>query len=305
MPTETRAPNPRYTDYNAWGWLYNETMGPKYCQSQLQPLESLLLPALPAGAALLDVCCGTGHLAQKLDQKGFQIIGIDGSDAMLSYARQNVPRADFLLADARQFEISTQFDAAFSTSASLNHMLQRTDLQNVFQNVFSTLKPGGLFLFDLNHPEQMQKWWTGNVAEGEIVDHYAWSITPVYDPRDRSGYFQVTLYQGSCNPLPLLSFNRIGRFFRQLVYRALSPDFRRLKRWRYHILSRFHQWEPDWRCSEQRYAVRGYEIAEVQDLLAAVGFDLIKICTLDGHTPLDADHSAYFLCRKPTSMNHG
>jgi SAM-dependent methyltransferase len=299
MTTDTHSSDPRYTDYDAWGWLYNETMGPQYCQSQLQPLEILLLPRLPLGATLLDVCCGTGHLVQKLSQQGFQVTGIDGSEAMLECARRNAPTADFMLADVRWFHLSTQFDAAFSTSASLNHLLQPEDLQQVCQNVFTVLKPGGTFLFDLNHHAQMVKWWNSKVAEGEICRQYAWSITPTYDLIARTGSFQVTLFQAPANPTVPLSLKVIGQHLRQTLYRLLSVDLRRFKRWRFQLLAKFHQWEPTWQRSQQQYAVRGYAVAEVQELLASIGFDAIEVRTLDGGTQLDANHSAYFLCHKP------
>jgi hypothetical protein len=147
----------------------------------------------------------------------------------------------------------------------------------------------------------MQQWWTGTVAEGEIQAQYAWSITPVYEPRDRTGYFQVTLFQAPPKSPAPFSFKGIAHFCRQLLYRCLSADFRRLRRWRCQILAIFPQWEPDWRISQQQYAVRGYRVEEVKDVLAAVGFDSIEVRTLDGSTQLDANHSAYFLCHKPAS----
>lgn len=305
MTTETHTSDPRYTDYDAWGWLYNETMGPQYCQSQLQPLETMLLKTLQPGATLLDVCCGTGHLVQKLSQKGFQVTGIDGSEAMLDCAHRNAPTANFMMADARRFQLPMEFDAAFSTSASLNHILHLEELQQVCQNVFAVLKPGGTFLFDLNHHAQMLKWWNGKVAEGEIRHDYAWSITPVYQPSDRTGSFQVTLFQAPTNPLAPLSLKAIGHYLRQIIYRLLSVDLRRLKRWRWQRLAAFQQWEPDWKMSQQRYAVRGYVVEEVKDILAAVGFDPIEVRILDGSTHLDANHSAYFLCHKPASALQG
>ena len=48
----------RYTDYDTWAWLYNKTMGPQYSEKQLSLLEKLLLPHLPKGVQILDLCCG-------------------------------------------------------------------------------------------------------------------------------------------------------------------------------------------------------------------------------------------------------
>ena len=33
----------RYTEYDTWAWLYNQTMGPEYGKNQEKPLEIMLL----------------------------------------------------------------------------------------------------------------------------------------------------------------------------------------------------------------------------------------------------------------------
>ncbi|MEL6383136.1 MAG: class I SAM-dependent methyltransferase, partial [Cyanobacteria bacterium J06626_18] len=113
----------RYTEYDTWAWLYNETMGPEYGRAQLQFLQRVLLPELPANAAILDLCCGTGQLIQPLIEAGCRVTGLDSSEGMLAYARQNAPQGTYRLEDARSFHLPEQFDGAFSTSASLNHIM--------------------------------------------------------------------------------------------------------------------------------------------------------------------------------------
>ncbi|MDB9524609.1 class I SAM-dependent methyltransferase [Oscillatoria sp. CS-180] len=283
----------RYTDYDTWAWLYNETMGPDYGKAQLTLLERVLLPELPTNAAILDLCCGTGQLMQPLLDAGYQVTGLDGSAAMLDYARQNAPQGHYLLEDARTFHLPSQFDAAFSTSASLNHIMALTDLVQVFRNVYQALQPGGLFIFDLNHPEQMQKWWCGKIVEGEITPGYAWRLTPEYQPEVSEGAFHVEIFQAQ----PLASW--IARFtqpFKQTLYRLLS--LRRLTRFRLRLLSRFEKVEPTWTRSHLTYRVKGHALPEVQTALQTVGFTHIVIQTIDGDPTLDANHSAHFICHK-------
>jgi SAM-dependent methyltransferase len=277
----------RYQEYDTWAWLYNQTMGPEYSQTQLQPLEKLLLPKIPKNAQILDLCCGTGHLVQLLSQKGHQMTGIDGSDAMLAYAYQNASQAQFILDDARTFALPSQFDAVFSTSASLNHIMSIEELKQVFQQVYDCLNENGLFLFDLNHSSQMTKWWKGNIVEGEIESDYAWFLIPCYNPQDNTGYFKITLFQ---------SPNRQTSFLKRLLYKLLS--LRRLTRFRFKILSQFSQWEKTWQCSEMTYDVKGYPNSAVQSALESVGFTEIEICTLEGKSLVDDNHSAYFICHK-------
>lgn len=282
----------RYTEYNNWAWLYNETMGPQYSNNQLRPLETLLLSHLPPVAKLLDLCCGTGHLVQLLLQKGYRVTGLDGSDEMLHYAQQNAPHGEFVLSDARCFDLPNQFNAVYSMSASLNHMMSLADLTAVFHSVYVSLQEDGLFLFDLNHPKQMQKWWINQVVEGEIHPAYAWYITPVYHAVDRTGYFQITLFQAPSQP----TGNVFLQALKSLFYRAIASPFS--TRLRLKILSRFESWQKDWQRSEIRYHVCGYPESEVIAALQASGFTDISTSTIDGHSIIDSNHSAYFLCRK-------
>jgi SAM-dependent methyltransferase len=284
--------NQRYTEYDTWAWLYNQTMGPEYGKTQLQPLQTLLLKHLPESAKLLDLCCGTGHVMQYLFQQGYLMTGLDGSETMLYYAAQNVPRAEFVLADARKFDLPNCFDAVYSMSASLNHMMTLPDLQAVFHSVHATLKDNGLFLFDLNHPEQMQKWWVGRIVEGEISAAHAWYLTSMYSATNQTGYFQITLFQAP-SQTPKSALQPV----KNLIYRLLSLRF--LTRLRLKALSRFADWQHDWRRSEIRYHVRGYPETEVISALQTAGFTDISTSTLEGHKTIDNNHSIYFLCRKP------
>lgn len=278
----------RYSKYDTWAWLYNHTMGPQYGLEQLKPVELMLLPHLPKHSQLLDLCCGTGHLMQPLLQRGYKVTGLDGSEAMLDYAHQNAPQGEFILGDARTFKLTERFDGVVSSSASLNHILSIDELKAVFSSVYRALKPNGLFMFDLNHAEQMQKWWNSQVAEGEIEDELAWYITPNYDSTTRMGNFKVTLFQ------TLTKVRRKGSL-KQLLYKLLSLKL--LTRFRLKVLSNFQQWE-NWQRSDITYEVRGYYPEEVKAALEEVGFTQIQIKTLEGKPELDDNHSAYFICRK-------
>ncbi|MEM9767388.1 MAG: class I SAM-dependent methyltransferase [Cyanobacteria bacterium P01_D01_bin.71] len=283
----------RYTDYDTWAWLYNETMGPDYGRAQLAFLQRVLLSRLPQNAAILDLCCGTGQLIQPLIAAGYQVTGLDSSAGMLNHARQNAPQATYLLEDARSFHQLEQFDGAFSTSASLNHIMSLGDLKLVFRNVYQALRPGGIFAFDLNHPDQMQKWWRGHIVEGEICSRYAWRLTPEYHSATSEGAFHVAIFQNQPSTAWL---TRLTQSLKQALYKLLS--LRRLTGLRLRLLSRFEQVEPTWTRSLLTYRVKGHPLADVQAALTSVGFTDIAIQSIDGTPHLDANHSAHFICRK-------
>lgn len=151
----------RYSDYDSFAWFYNRHWGKDFHRQTLGILDRLLFPRLAAGARVLDLCCGTGQVTAEIAARGYRVAGLDGSEQMLCHARENVPGADFVLADAREFSFAEPFDAAISVFDSLNHIASLEDLGRVFENVARALSPGGWFLFDLNRENAYRYFWNG------------------------------------------------------------------------------------------------------------------------------------------------
>ncbi|NEQ25357.1 MAG: methyltransferase domain-containing protein, partial [Microcoleus sp. SIO2G3] len=158
-----------HANYNPFARMYNEYWGPKSCKKKLPVLEKLLLHRLPKDASILDLCCGTGQLVQQLLLRGYQVSGLDTSEEMLRYARENAPDAKFLLEDARSFQFPPTYHAVVSTSVGLNHMMSLEELKSVFQNIYAALLNNGSFLFDLNLEGKFQSYGTESVlTEGDV-----------------------------------------------------------------------------------------------------------------------------------------
>lgn len=138
--------------YGPYARIYDRLWGPQVPAAVLPALERWLLAELAPGARILDLCCGTGQLTQALGDRGYRVVGIDSSPAMLSFARANAPDGELLLADARSFSVSPPCQGAISVSDSLNHLTSLEDLSRVFARVHDALTPGGLFLFDFFPP---------------------------------------------------------------------------------------------------------------------------------------------------------
>ncbi len=81
----------RYSDYDDFAWVYNKHWGDNFTPAALTVLKKLVFSRIPVDARILDLCCGTGQLAQALSERGYAVTGIDGSQEMLRYARK-MPR---------------------------------------------------------------------------------------------------------------------------------------------------------------------------------------------------------------------
>lgn len=110
-----------------------------------------LQPHLPKGAAVLDLCCGSGEAAAPWLAQGFEVTGLDVSPLALSLAAQRHPdltRVEGLAEDPPLADAS--FDA-IQLSVAL-HEFSRPEREQVLQACLRLLRPGGwLVLVDL-HP---------------------------------------------------------------------------------------------------------------------------------------------------------
>lgn len=183
-----------YSDYDRFAWFYNRHWGEEFSKPALGIFERILFPHLPREAAILDLCCGTGQLAAGLAERGYWVTGIDGSRAMLEFARRNAPSVEFIHADARDFALPPVFDAAVSTFDSLNHLLEREDLTAAFRCVSAALREGGIFVFDLNMEHEFEK--SGRESSYDLMEaDHACTVRSHYDPETRLKRYEVKMYR--------------------------------------------------------------------------------------------------------------
>lgn len=117
-----------------------------------------------AGRPVLDLCCGTGQLAQHFLEHGCRVTGLDWSPAMLAHAARNnaaqvaAGQARFVQGDATDFHLDERFGLATATYDALNHLDGLDALRRCFACVRRALEPDGLFIFDLNTRVGLGRW---------------------------------------------------------------------------------------------------------------------------------------------------
>ena len=183
-----------YSDYDDFAWFYNHYWGPVTAHPpMLDALDRLLFSGLAEGVRVLDVCCGTGHLAAVLAGRGFAVTGVDGSARQLEYARSNAPGCEFIHADARSFSLPAVYTGAVSVFDSLNHIMTLEDLERCFRCVCGALVPGGSFLFDLNMEEGLARRWKGSNAMAESDN--AFIMMFFYDAEEKIARADTTTFR--------------------------------------------------------------------------------------------------------------
>ena len=135
-----------------------------------------LWSADPEGVrSVLDLCCGTGLLAGELIARGYRVVGVDASDAMLALARERLgPDAALSRMTLPDLEVEGVFDAAVCTFDGLNY-LTPDELRLTMDAVAGCLRPAGWLVFDLHtdammnftiaHPEV----WGESAGNGFVI----------------------------------------------------------------------------------------------------------------------------------------
>ena len=133
-----------YEVFKAYSDIYSDEY-----RKRIETLEPLLMKYMPSKGRVLDLACGAGGFSFLLEDLGFQVVGLDSSEAMLErareFARDKRSKVEFVKGDARElpFEDSS-FDYVLFID-SLVHF-EPAELNRVFKEITRVLKPGGKFI---------------------------------------------------------------------------------------------------------------------------------------------------------------
>jgi SAM-dependent methyltransferase len=109
---------------------------------------------LPPGARILDVPCGYGRHAGELARRGFRVVGVDLSPAMIAEARRRFPegpRLRFLRRDMRRIAFRAEFDAVVTLYTSFGYFPPAQN-EATLRRMARALRPGGRILIDHRDP---------------------------------------------------------------------------------------------------------------------------------------------------------
>ncbi len=103
---------------------------------------------------VVDLGCGSGIWAKALTQAGYDVLGIDISDAFIDLAKKKAPKANFQKASFLRVTLP-KCDAVTSIGECLNYQFDEhglIEIQELFARIYTSLKPGGVFIFDIAQP---------------------------------------------------------------------------------------------------------------------------------------------------------
>lgn len=115
--------------------------------------------ALPPGASILDVGCGSGWpMGAALLERGFRVVGRDSSPALIAHARETLPAGVWEIADMRDPPPGDLFDGVLAWH-SLFHLTPEAQ-RRVLPALANQVGPGGRLMFTSGpaHGETLGEW---------------------------------------------------------------------------------------------------------------------------------------------------
>ena len=145
-------------------------------ESRCEYICNLLAENGVSKGILLDLACGTGTMSMLLSDKGYDVIGVDASEDMLSVAQEKKMESGkdimFLCQRMEELDLFGTINAAVCTLDSINHITDEKTVQKVFSKVSLFMEDKGLFLFDVNTPYKHREVLGDNTFIYDMDDVY-------------------------------------------------------------------------------------------------------------------------------------
>lgn len=208
---------------------------------------------------LLDLGCGTGSLSEEFSKLDYDVIGVDASQEMLTFALEKKfesgSKIQYLSQDMTNLDMYGTVDVTVSALDALNHLSGPDDVMKTFKRVAMFSNPNALFIFDVN-TKYKHKYILGN-------------NTFIYDTSEVYCVWQNTFSEADCKI-------------------KISLD----------LFEHEHETNRYYRSEEEFYEI-AYDTEELDEMLKKSGFEILAHYDFDSfEEPDDKSEKIIFVARK-------
>jgi ubiquinone/menaquinone biosynthesis C-methylase UbiE len=125
--------------------VYDDSLPAHVVDHYLEKRARFVLEHCPPGSAL-DVGCGTGALAARLADEGYEVVGLDPSEGMLRVLGEKAPSVRAVAGSGTSIPFpDSSFDLVLSV-AVMHHIADRDDVRRTLSEMVRVARPGGRVL---------------------------------------------------------------------------------------------------------------------------------------------------------------
>ena len=113
--------------------------------AESERVARLLREVAPGARSVLDVGCGTGEHAVRLQRDhGYRVHGVDIEPGFVELARGKLPEATFTVGDMASFDVGARFDVVMCLFSSIGYVETVERLEATLQRFRAHLRPDGV-----------------------------------------------------------------------------------------------------------------------------------------------------------------
>ena len=134
---------------------------------------------IPCGT-VLELACGSGEITIALAKQGYTMHASDLSAQMIeaAKAKEGSEQVDWFVMDMCDFHVEKRYEGILCLCDSMNYILKKEQIKNLFKNVWEHLLPGGCFIMDMHSLDRLSEFReeyneAGHIAGGVDVQ---WTI---------------------------------------------------------------------------------------------------------------------------------
>jgi SAM-dependent methyltransferase len=144
--------------FHSYSLYYDLLYQDKDYNGEAEYIRKLIAQWAPKTQTILELGCGTGRHAELLCRMGYNIVGIEASESMLTKSQERVSAPDnpnqkgsfeVQLGDARKINLSREFHTVLSLFHVVSYQTSNEDLLALFRTASRHLVADGVFIFDV------------------------------------------------------------------------------------------------------------------------------------------------------------
>ncbi|WP_075342316.1 class I SAM-dependent DNA methyltransferase [Tenacibaculum agarivorans] len=97
---------------------------------------------------VLEIGCGSGHLAKHFIASGIDYYGMDLSSDMINLSRKRNPKGTFIQGNMTDFSLTTKVDATLITGRTTSYLNTNLSVYNMLNAIYNNLNKDGILCFD-------------------------------------------------------------------------------------------------------------------------------------------------------------
>lgn len=144
---------------------------------------------------ILDLGCGPGLYTSRLSKLGHSVTGIDFSKRSIEYAKKEAKRKNLNIEYIYKNYLEINYDEAFDVVLLIYcdfGALTNSERDVLLKNIYKSLKPGGLFIFDVFTDKNRRE--SGNKKKWEVYENGFWREKPYLELAQTFEYPKSDVY---------------------------------------------------------------------------------------------------------------